>query len=368
MRKIIKVTEDDTPWKILSILSVRLSEYYLKPHEKCLAFFFKVLSAVLLMHWFSANFYRICTNTNFDIGMFVYFLMSVQLALIWYFLKAQIKNICTNVEHLERYRTLFNVGNKKQCLVKAVAIAFIVLPILISTIIATFGKRESHTHYSYGYKIYDQIIVRVMTFYLNFVYFYSCTTFALITLLLSILIFQWGKVLREYNALLNIFIKKRNINTGVPFLKEFFNLTKIIQDLEKALQYPSLIIILYSLEMLFLIFWYVLENKKALFQAGNIVEVVFDGMYGFFMISVYCLNSSKIPENLIEIRRTAKYIINRYGNSSFLSRNVIFYLKRIEKEDIIYITACGLFEFTRKYLLSAIGAALTYNLLIINLK
>ena len=101
---------------------------------------------------------------------------------------------------------------------------------------------------------------------------------------------------------------------------------------------------------------------------GNIAELFFNAVYSCFMISVYSICSSMIPEKILQIRKTAKYYITKYANGSFISRNAIFYLKRIEKEDVIYITACGMFKFTREYLLSVVGVTLTYDLLILSLK
>ena len=120
--------------------------------------------------------------------------------------------------------------------------------------------------------------------------------------------------------------------------------------------------------MIFLVFWYVLVKKNEFFKVGIITETILNGVYGFLMIFLYSVSSSVIPEKLAEIRNTAKYFITKYGNSPFISRNALFYLKRIEKEDAIYISACGMFKFTRKFVLSAIGITLTYNLLLINIK
>ena len=158
------------------------------------------------------------------------------------------------------------------------------------------------------------------------------------------------------------------VNINVIFLKGFFNIVKCVQNFEKAVQYLSLVIIWYSLEMHFLILWFFLLNKDKLHLLGYITEIIVNTLYGFVcMIIVYSISSSMIPDKLIEIRK-AKCSITKYINSSFFCKNVIFYLKRIEKEDTVCISACGLLDFTRKYLLSAKGVNLTYNLLIINLR
>lgn len=75
-----------------------------------------------------------------------------------------------------------------------------------------------------------------------------------------------------------------------------------------------------------------------------------------------------IPEKLTEIRKTVRHCIAQYGNDPRIDRNVLFYLSRIEKEDIVYITGCRMFSLNRQFILSAIGVTLTYDLLLIDFK
>lgn len=105
-------------------------------------------------------------------------------------------------------------------------------------------------------------------------------------------------------------------------------------------------------------------------EASGFIEVMSNVLFGFFLLIVYFLSSSMIPEKLTGIRKTAKYYITECGNgnSPHIHRNVIFYQKSIEKEDIVYTAAFGMFSFTRQFILSAIGMTLTYDLLIINFK
>ena len=43
------------------------------------------------------------------------------------------------------------------------------------------------------------------------------------------------------------------------------------------------------------------------------------------------------------------------------SKPVIECLRRIEKDEIVYISSCDLFHLSREFILSATGAALTYG-------
>ena len=118
--------------------------------------------------------------------------------------------------------------------------------------------------------------------------------------------------------------------------------------------------------MIFLVFLNVLVHKDEVKQVVNIIDIMFNCVSGFFIVVVYILSCSFIPEKLTEIRKTVRYFIIVYSERRLIFRNAIFYLERMEKEDIVYIRACGMFSITRQLILSAVGVTVTYGLLIIN--
>lgn len=75
-----------------------------------------------------------------------------------------------------------------------------------------------------------------------------------------------------------------------------------------------------------------------------------------------------IPEKLLQIRETAKCCLNKRGDNNVISGKNLFYLERVEKEDIVYISAPGMFKITGEFILSAIGVTLTYDLLLIHIR
>lgn len=77
---------------------------------------------------------------------------------------------------------------------------------------------------------------------------------------------------------------------------------------------------------------------------------------------------SMIPEHLAEIRNIVRDFLNCKGCNKLISKENLFYLHRIENQDVVHISACGLLFISRRFLLSIIGLMLTYGLLIINLE
>lgn len=97
------------------------------------------------------------------------------------------------------------------------------------------------------------------------------------------------------------------------------------------------------------------------------VLYIYNISLGIVMFVSFTISSSKIPENLQEVRATVRDIVNGYGYSHTISQQNLFYLKRIENEDIVYISVCGIFYVTRSYNFSALGLLFTYGLLLANL-
>ena len=84
------------------------------------------------------------------------------------------------------------------------------------------------------------------------------------------------------------------------------------------------------------------------------------------MLVTYSLGSSIITIQMTEVKNTAKYYLNKYEDDFILPRKIKFSLKRIDKQNIVNISACGMFTVTRQFILAAIGATLTYDFLINN--
>ena len=75
-----------------------------------------------------------------------------------------------------------------------------------------------------------------------------------------------------------------------------------------------------------------------------------------------------IPEKISELKMTAREKINQhiFGCIPPILEHLLLCLKRLETEEIAYISVYGMFRLTKTFILSLIGIILTYELLIIN--
>lgn len=358
--------EDKLLWRVLTIMGVRISGYCLKPHEKYISYSIKFLSILVLFHWILASVRDLLYLTH--IRELVFIIMPVQIVLLWHFLNSQKETMCYIIKKLYIYRNRYSSGNNQSCLLNTLIITILLFPAIISIVITIFDTKTSSTIWSFGYKINGVIFLQIATFYGNFIYYSYCTFIAFLAFSLSIVFYRWGVVLSGYKKLLETHLKEKKVKKDVHFLKDFFNIVKILQELKKALAYPTFILIIYGLEMIFILFYVTLVKKELISHLRYITRVVFNGICGFIMIMMYSVSCSMFSEQLIEIKNTATNFLNKYGENTLIPQNVIYCLKRIEKQDVVYISACGMFSINRQFILTAIGVALTYDLLIINFK
>lgn len=276
------VKEDHFLLRILTILGISLSGYCLKSYEKYLSIIIKTLTSIFIIHWFSSFLYRIITQRSNELGEYVYLSMPMQLFLIRYFLIMQGENICCILQKLYSYRNsltrisrknCFMLRYKKECfkrannyqyLVKHFAIFLILLPCILATIVCALDKRTKNSIWTFGHEVRDKIILRILSFYDSILYYSFCTFFVFITFFLSIIFYRCSEALRGYNKLLHIYAEEGKIEKRIDFIKEYFQITQILRNLDQALSYPSLIIIIYGLEMIFQIFLYALEHMDTL--------------------------------------------------------------------------------------------------------
>ncbi|GIY78314.1 uncharacterized protein CDAR_2351 [Caerostris darwini] len=108
-------------------------------------------------------------------------------------------------------------------------------------------------------------------------------------------------------------------------------------------------------------------NDNIFEQITFIVDLGSQGVTGFLILVSITVCSSKIPEQMLDIKNTVGYIIEKYQLENVRDRKVLFFLKRVEQK-VVYLTALGVVDFERSFLLSAFGVLFTYGILISNLR
>ncbi|KAG8197540.1 hypothetical protein JTE90_007276 [Oedothorax gibbosus] len=101
------------------------------------------------------------------------------------------------------------------------------------------------------------------------------------------------------------------------------------------------------------------------------VEITASSLTGIIILFSLTLCGSKIAETMSKIKETAGKLLVRnakYKLQYGLGNEAIYLLRRVEKNQIIHLSACGMVEIKKKFLLSAVGGLATYGLLWLNFK
>ncbi|GIZ01586.1 uncharacterized protein CEXT_766871 [Caerostris extrusa] len=99
-----------------------------------------------------------------------------------------------------------------------------------------------------------------------------------------------------------------------------------------------------------------------------ILELFVFASTGVVFLTSLTLCCSKIPESMIKIKSTLAALIDRHQVNDLSVGREIRLLERMEKKEIIYLSAGDMVYFRKEFLLSAFGTFLTYGLLIVNMR
>ncbi|GBO45833.1 hypothetical protein AVEN_41516-1 [Araneus ventricosus] len=158
---------------------------------------------------------------------------------------------------------------------------------------------------------------------------------------------------------LELTVKCTNIQKDYNIIEENVRLLKLI------LSTPLFVILLGSFFNLYVVLAY---SRYEEVPSCMIVELVVNAFTGVGIISFLIICSSKIPENMLKIKETASLLIDKYQLNIMNKGKAICILDRIEKKNVIYLSACGMIDFKKSLLLTAFGSLFTYGLLILNLE
>lgn len=360
--------EDKILWKILSICGLNFVNCRLKSYEKCFRTFLKVTFTFSLIYVLLINLVFM-TKINYKEGFF-YLLLPVYSVLMWYFTYSKRKEISEVLFQCYRYQKKYNLFKcTRYSYVTPLTIIILISPIITSFLIEIMMDFETVeiTYWTLEFQVNNVIWKRIIVFNGHFFMLILCFCFPFyLTFSLSVIIYRCSQVLSGYNTLIQIQLQTK-ANDITEVLKAFFGIMKLVEKLNQAITNLSFLIVSYSLQGTFIILLTISLEDIFTFNTENICALIYYFTGSVVMFLSYTICSSMIPEKLLQIKKTVREFINGCSYGQFITRQNIFYLKRIESEEIVYISVCGLFHLTRSFILSALGGLLTYGLLITSL-
>ncbi|GFY44412.1 uncharacterized protein TNIN_306751 [Trichonephila inaurata madagascariensis] len=217
-----------------------------------------------------------------------------------------------------------------------------------------------------GYHIKNkrhQIIINFIGGYIYYsVYVTHPCVFALSML---VLIHRCGVFLLKFNKDL----KNIDFTAFTAKCPEFANNYNLMEEntrhLKEVFSTPLFIILLSSFFNLYIALSTSLMQELPLYLMLDISSSAFTGVFVIISLTIY---NSKIPEYMLEIKATIGSLIDKHKFGKLMDRKEIEVFERMEKKDVIYMSACGLVNFRKSFLLTSFGTLFTYGLLLVNFK
>lgn len=344
------MVSDTLHWNFLSVVGVSSAKYPSGTVAKVFSILTVVLFHLSIIHYFIADILHIiCISYKEGVA---YSLHTANSILIWYVFFTNRMKISQVLLQLYKYRSYYNVKDNSNSAFTIILtiILFVLQQIMYNT---TYSATENSVKFwTFGYTISQgsmrSYIPPLVNFSRAIYYFFP----VLVSYSVSATFYKCAEMLRIYNNLLRFSCLKDQ--TNIATLLNFFSILKMLQKLNKVLSYPLFFTITFSFHSIFAsVYSSFVYGETLIHSLPALLDIVSSFSAGLTMLILYSVYSSMIPENLSEIRKTAREKINLHAcdDVQIVPRKIHRYLKRIKKMMFIYLpAACFYFHVYLFYL------------------
>lgn len=127
------------------------------------------------------------------------------------------------------------------------------------------------------------------------------------------------------------------------------------------MSYPLFFIVFYTLSYIFVILYDIIQFKDVFLNVTILADATLTFVSSVTMLVMFSVSCSMIPETLSEIRLSARNKINEhvFSLTSSIPKNALLCLSKIESEEIIYVSLCGMFHLKKAFNLTAVRVIFT---------
>lgn len=296
-----------------------------------------------------------------------YIVLSFFTCLLWHLVFRRRKVISALLHKICKAQKILGISRKKSSAINVLVLAITSLPFLAG-LVSAFDKltdRGADTFWSLSYKIRSTFIQISLNQFCYIMFIFVNTSIpCLITLFVCRVAYRCREMLNMYKKALQNISEVSNINHKKNLLLFHYELIKILREFKTTFSAPLFVLILCSCAMTLNSFFILVLLKEWYFRV--VLEISIYTTLGTTLLIALSLCGSLIPDGLMEIRETYEDLIERY---EYLGTNneLLVRLKRLERKEIIYMTACGIINIRRNLIFSVFGTLLSYGLLIINI-
>lgn len=359
-------TEDTFLFHVLWLNGMDIAEH--QHQNKMLTYINRVVKILL---YFSALHLTILNLGGLyvycDVVQFAFIFLLSLTFLLWYVFFSRKKSFynlfCKIYEN--RYLWRIPMNNKSKLLIKALLVInylFLFLFPVIDLALINCYKYEGNLFWKFIYRMKNKNFENVLILY---GYFCACLFFVhipvLITVTVCTMMYRCAELLKQVKRKLDLLLKKNNLT---HYATSYFYILEMLRELKSVISVPLLILLLTNFLGVFIALSSMMLIKNL--ETYSKFEITVSCVAGTCKLVALSLCASLIPQYMTEIRFIAEKLVERHAKQPIKKFEDIFYLKRIERKESIYMTACDVVDYDKNLILSVFGAMFTYGLLIIN--
>lgn len=334
-----------------------------------ISYLYAIIFHTFAIYTISVSAAHAIVQSDFKISL-AYLSIIIQSYFLWYLFKFSQNKFFNTLECIQFHKNYLTITSNKNYKLYCLLLFIYCYPFTLSSLSTylSYDSLDQAAFFSFGIKIRNMSLRNGLNFIGNIAYYTVYTQYpALITLSMCFLINYFKIILIEYKRQLKKLHLDVMFGHNIDILREYFNIVTSIRYLKDTLSFPLFLVIVNCFFNLYTTLAYFLQLTSPV-EAAILLENTSNACMGCINLICLTLTSSRIPEELSELKVICGVLIQRHKLKYVHLEETIFLLKRIEKSETIYLTACGLVHFQRSFLLSAFGALLTYGLLVFNMK
>ncbi|GBM91935.1 hypothetical protein AVEN_97204-1 [Araneus ventricosus] len=292
------------------------------------------------------------------------------LIILWYIFLYRKKNLQPLLNSSKSCPKRAKKHRSQKCkrLTNLFLILVFIIPVGLATIYAYLAHEteDEAALWTYGYDIYDKRYRAAANFICSYAYFANYVGFpCLVTLTTCMLVHRYGHILFRLKKSFKVDHTSNACMMYSRILEDYRLMEEKFRVLQDSLSVPLFLLLSICFLNLFSVLSAGLQFEIAAHHMVEMCSSTATGIIILFSLAFFCC---KVPEEILEIKTALGSLIDKQQFSYLKGVKDVFLLHRVEKKDVAHLSACGIIDFKRSFLPSAIGALFTYGLLITNLK
>ncbi|GFT70371.1 uncharacterized protein NPIL_247131 [Nephila pilipes] len=240
-------------------------------------------------------------------------------------------------------------------------------PVLLSVIFVCISQEQDGVteFWTLGYEFQEKRSRMILNFIGEYSYFAVCVEYpCLCSLSVCVLVYRYGLLLLQYDG----DFKNMDFSIISPkcfrLVNSYTEMEEKILLLKDTLSTPMFLMLLSSFFTIYTGLSHMLKEEVPSYFWVELGSNTVTGTVIIFSLTLCC---SQVPKNMLKIKMSLGLLIDKHQFRYPNEKEQIKVLKRVEKKEVICMSAGDVIDFKISFLLTAFGTLFTYSVLIVNL-